>query len=313
MNTTNLTTYEWDSFKLFNFVTTPILLQVAFLGNALTVSIILRFASLRSLNNTIIASLAVADMMVGLSGTAVFILEKVFNGSIYALSRKLTVTIVAKFFYQASIYSSAIHLISLGVERSIAIFLPLRYTSIVDETFIKVFLGITWLIAIILCVIYITVELIFISPTNVHVFVMYISITTNTLYFTILFSLLVMGLKTIMIVKEKRRILPGQELRLNRNKGISKATKIISLILLGFVITYTPVCLSTIATSNLENIDVNYFITYLNPLFTNLLLANSCLNIMIYSATSVKFRVAYQLQLRDLYRTFKKPFQLCYK
>ena len=108
--------------------------------------------------------------MVGLTATAVFILEVMFNSFIYVFSRKITVAFVLRIFYQASIFSSVIHLISLSAERSIAILLPLRYNSIVGETFIKVLWGITWLIALIVCVIYITVGLIFNSLTNVNVF-----------------------------------------------------------------------------------------------------------------------------------------------
>ena len=310
MNITNITTDKWDTFKLFNFVTTPLLLQAAFLGNFLTVLVILRYASLRNINNTLIASLAVADMMVGLTRTIVFILKEMFNSSIYTFSRKLTFTFVVRIFYQISIHSSAIHLISLSVERSIAIFLPLRYASIVNATFMKGFLGITWLVAIIQVVIYIAIGLIFNSPTNNHIFEIYLSTSTIILYLTILLSLLIMGIKTLLLVREKRRILPGQE-QLNNNKGISKATKRISLILVGYVITYTPMCLSTVASSNLENDD--YYVTYLSPLFSNLLYANSCLNIIIYATISRKFRAAYQLQLHTFYQSLKKPFQICCK
>ena len=171
---------------------------------------------------------------------------------------------------------------------------------------------ITWLVSSMLVIIYTLMEQMFDSPANSHIFLMYVFIASNIMYFTILISLVVMGIKTIMIVREERRVSSAQEVQIECHKRISKATIKMSLLLLGYVITYTPGSLSTIFFI-LNYLNLNYYVTCVEPFFNNVLLASSCLNIIIYVITSKRFRAAYKSQLLVFYKSLQMPFQTCWK
>ena len=304
MNVTNSTSTEWDSLKLFNLITRPTLCVFAFFGNLLTLVVIYRFRKLRTIYNATITSLAVADMLVGLTGFTLYILDiKTVNANLLPEIAYFTLQFVAQ-LYGVSMYSSFIHLVVLSSERCIAIFIPLRYTSIVNETFIKIVLPSTWILASILSLTYF-LQIYF--PQHAQ-FLLLCGITgTYIVYSCILFSLSVMGIKAIMIVRNKRNILPCQGKKVKVNNVINQARKRIAIILLIFIITYTPGCFLTFAYFNAEK--YKYFLDNYTPLFNNVTIINCCFNIIIYSATSKKFKAAYIEQINCLLSCI--PYKQC--
>ena len=156
MNGTNCTSAEWDYLKLFYIYTRPILCVFAFFGNLLTLVVIYRFHKLRTIYNATITSLAVADMLVGFIGFILFVLLRT-TANILAIDTPSTKTYFAITFTQLHsicLYASFLHLVVLSLERSIAIYLPLRYTAIVNKTFIKLSLPSAWTGAAIFSTIY---------------------------------------------------------------------------------------------------------------------------------------------------------------
>ena len=304
MNVTNSTSTEWDSLKLFNLITRPTLCVFAFFGNLLTLVVIYRFRKLRTIYNATITSLAVADMLVGFTGFTLYILNiKTVNANLLPEIAYFTLQLVAG-LYGISMYSSFIHLIILSIERCIAIFLPLRYTSIVNKTFIKIVLPSTWILASILSLTYL-LQIYF--PQHAQFLLLCGIAGTYIVYSCILFSLSVMGIKSITIVRNKRNILPCQGKKVTVNNVINQATKRIAIILLIFIITYTPGCFLTFAYINAEK--YKYFLDNYTPLFNNVTIINCCFNIIIYSATSHKFKAAYIEQIQCLFSCI--PYKQC--
>ena len=306
MNETNCTSIEWEYLKLFNIYTRPVLCVFAFFVNLLTLIVIYRFSKLRTIYNATITSLAVADMLVGFTGFICFVLLR-SEASILAIDTASTKTYFAITFAQLHsicLYASFLHLVVLSLERFIAIYLPLRYTAIVNTTFIRLSLPSAWTGAAIFSIIYMMKR---ISQRNVKLFALLGMLGTFLLYLYILFSLFLIGIKTVMLVKEKRKVLPGQGNRSKNTNRINKATKRIALILLVFIITYTPGCFTNFV--YLEVAKYNYFILHFVPLINNLILTNSCFNIVIYSGTSKQCRSAYIEQIQCLLQCIMKPYK----
>ena len=302
MNGTNITSTEWNFLTLFVVITRPVLCVFAFLGNLLTLVVIYRVRRLRTINNVTITSLAVADMLVGLSGCIIYVLVKVKAENI---PTSPIITYFIRFFtelYGVCIYTSFVHLVVLSIERSVAIFLPLRYTTIIDKTCLKTILSIAWIMASVLSII---ANMKTNRSKNVKYFLIFVMVISYMLYLFIVLSLLLMAIKTVMLVRQKRRILPGQKERLNFRNGINKATKRISLILIVFIITYTPSCFSMLVYLNVKEYECIQ--RYVIPFFNNVITINSCLNIVIYSTTSLKFRSAYSQQIKCLFQRMRKP------
>ena len=299
MNISNSTPVEWDSIKRIHLITEVFIYIIAFTGNLLTLIVVYRFPKLRKTNNVTIISLAVSDMLVGFIGLA--IKTVIFNSAF--------IFEVFHSFYNICIYSSFIHVVVLIVDRSIAIFLPLRYVAIVNKTFLKIIITVTWLLAVVFSTPGTLFRLQYSSTNYGRTYLLFIIVTQYVLYFFILICLLLMSLKILLLVRDKIKVLPGQQISLDNKIGVNKATKRISLILLTFIITYSPGCLSAFILLNVEN--HSYFIKHFVPIVTNCTILNCCANIIIYSTTSHTFRSAYVSQIKDLYQCIMKLFTQC--
>ena len=132
---------------------------------------------------------------------------------------------------------------------------------------------------------------------------------TFLLYLYILCSLFLIGIKTVMLVEEKRKVLPGQGNRSKNTNRINKATERIALILLVFIITYTPGCFTTFVYLNVAK--YNYFILHFVPLINDHILTNLCFNIVIYSTTFQKCRSAYMEHQHCVLQCITKPYNFC--
>ena len=299
MNISNSTPVEWDSIKRIHLITEVIIYIIAFTGNLLTLIVVYRFLKLRKTNNVTIISLAVSDMLVGFIGltikTVIFYSSNLFE--------------IFNLFYNICIYSSFIHVVVLIVDRSIAIFLPLRYVAIVNKTFLKIILTVTWLLAVVFSTPGTLFRLRYNSTNYGRTYLLFIIVTQYVLYFSILICLLLMSVKILLLVRDKIKVLPGQQISLENKKGVNKATKRISLILLTFIITYSPGCLCAFMFLDVEN--HSHFIKQFVPLVTNITILNCCANIIIYSTTSHTFRSAYVSQIKDLYQCIMKLFKQC--
>ena len=301
MNHTNETTTEDVHFLIrLNFVVQPIFYILAILGNSATITAICTCRQMRNTNNVIIVSLAFSDLCVGLNGLSYWIITKAipglyvqsFNPHVMSLLQATLITV------------SILHLLALGLERSIALFSPLRFNEIVNTKFMKLLLSTTWvvgflLIANILWTMYIGDE----GKVRYH-FWLYRTVVAYTMYCVVITSLTIISVKTILIVKKKTQALPG--LQQSRNSSISKATKRCTVILMAYVITNTPISVASLLMINPQK--YIYEIIHIFPLFGTISQSNSFINVIVYCVSSKKYRHAYERLLRNTKRSI---FEMC--
>ena len=294
MNYTNETTTEDVHFLIrLNFAVQPIFYILAILGNSATIAAICTCRQMRNTNNAIIVSLAFSDLFVGLNGLSHWIIAKAipglyvqnYNPHLLSLLQATLITV------------SILHLLALGVERSIALFLPLRFNEIVNTKFMKILLSTTWivgfmLIANILWTMYIGDE----DEVRYH-FWLYRTVVAYTMYCVVITSLTIISVKTILIVRKKAQVLPGLGLQQSKNSSISKATKRCTVILMAYVITNTPISVASLLMINPQK--YIYEVIHIFPLFGTISQSNSFINVIVYCVSSKKYRHAYARLLRD--------------
>ena len=290
----------------FNFIVEPILYILTILGNSITIAAICSYRQMRNINNAIIISLAFADLFAGLNG---LVFWTIIQGIPEAAGVIFSVNWSNQFLFLLQgipLAAYILHLIALGVERSIAVFLPLRFNEIVNKKFMTILLFTTWILAFILMGNTLW-PMLNDDPVKLHYdYWLITTITSYTMYCLVITSLLAMSVKTLLIVRKKIQILPGQILQNPKHSTISKATKRCTLIFLAYVITYTPMTVSTLLLIRPE--EYLFEITVIFPLFRNIILSNSCVNIIVYCVSSKKYRCAYVRFLQKMQKNISAMF-----
>ena len=300
MASNNSTSQMKASLHILNFTLEPLIYVFAFIGNAVTLAALLRCRLLRNVKNALIISLAVADMLLGVTGLVTFIVTQVIFQHEYNKTERIILEHILPYISGIPVMASLLHLVALSLERTIAIFMPLRHRKIVGVKFMMILIITAWMLGAFLVVIYAFFGLLSSSERLLYTYALYGTITSNIIYESILFSMLFMGIKAILVVREKKRRVPGQTKPSGEKTGINKATKRISLILFAYIFTCGPYCLSTFV--HLNPLKYTYFINNILPFFSTLILLNSCLNVLIYTASSAKYRQAYKTLYRDAYK-----------
>ena len=145
-------TWPWISFTYSSVRCVWSLLSL--LGNSLTISIIYRNKDLRTSSNYLVASLAVADLLGGLSGILNPLLLHYNNTSSSGAWLALCCVHEKLFYISASLNVSTICFIA--VDRFIYIHNPLKYHSLITERRIIVNLIVFWSYFIVLVTFIIT-------------------------------------------------------------------------------------------------------------------------------------------------------------
>ncbi|XP_066267302.1 adenosine receptor A2b-like [Branchiostoma lanceolatum] len=134
----NLTTYEWSTTDIVNITIEIIIAVAAVIGNSFVCIAVYKNRRLRGTTNYFIASLAVADICVGLLGIPFSIITYLrlpdnFHGCLMMLSFIIITT-------QSSIFS----LLAIAVDRYIAIMNPLRYEYLMTTRTARWAIAATW-------------------------------------------------------------------------------------------------------------------------------------------------------------------------
>ena len=275
--------------NIFNNILQPTLYSFAVSGNALTLAAFYNAQHMRKYQNTLIASLALCDLLVGLCGLLVYF---IFSGRILnyvSTSRPLDVH-MATIFEVFPTLSSAFHLVCLSIERSIAIFWPFLYNAIISRTFIRLLAITPWILSAVNAAVAVGCGI----DTNAT----YVTTLAYVMYFIILISLTAMSIKMMMIIKTKSQVVPGQFVQPRDRFSISKGSKRITLLLLCYIISYTPMCV--VSFMFVDPIKYRYAIMNIMPLLRNLMISNSCLNILVYVIGFKKYRSAYVQLLKHI-------------
>ena len=184
---------------------------------------------------------------------------------------------------------SILHLVALSVERSIAIFMPLRHRTMVGEKFMKIAIIIVWSSGCLSLVFIPTRRMINTEGSEgSYSYALYATVFTSFICLIIMLSLFVMGIKTILVVREKQNTVPGQNKPCGAITGNNKATKRIALLLMAYIFTCGPYSLAMFV--YMYSSKYQYFISNVMPFLMSLVL----LNVVMYSTTSAKYRKAYK-------------------
>ena len=185
---------------------------------------------------------------------------------------------------------AAVHLIYIGIDRCIAVFLPLRYTQIVTRRrVIQLVVG-AWGYAIITCSAFMLYFFYKQEPFSqnkiwvVYAFIVYILIAG---FQCIIFA------KLAILVKKKRQetqCLGGQVMKTNTISSFKSSLRLV-IFLTTYTTLWTPFImfdfLTVLSLVQILNVDT-YFIIY--TICINLAYLNSFINIFVYAASDPTFR-----------------------
>ena len=127
---------------IINCVLNAPLMFISILGNALVLAAIIRTPSIRSTHITMLCSLAVSDLLVGLIAQPIYIAEQLTKDGSIHLVWKLTVSTFSMV--------SLLTITAITVDRFLALHYHMRYATLVTESRVKYTLIITWLFSFIL-------------------------------------------------------------------------------------------------------------------------------------------------------------------
>ena len=175
-------------------------------GNGLTIAVIVKFPSLRTLNNYVILSLAVSDFLQPISLGLNFTMDA-FAPSV----RSRYYNIAGNVFATIPLVSSFLHLLVIAADRFIAVMRPLRYHSLITFRVVRNTLIATWILSIAICssaFVFITIvnEIPSASYGGTETVVVTYQISLNAIiYILVAVSLIILYSKIAAVARKQRR------------------------------------------------------------------------------------------------------------
>jgi hypothetical protein len=234
-------------------------------GNTFTLIAIVKVPELQTRTNMIIASLSIADILVGLT-TFVHI----YSYTWYVCHSPLE-QVILRWLPNFTLCASGMHLFTIATERYIAISYPLHYEQLLTPRRVKLLIAGTWIVPLL-------ISLVIMLPwaginsekdcTKEEIVQdNYRSVLVFILYVFVIIALSVLYGKILVIARQhERRLGPVQEAGLDRStqhaggneshrnvKTQHKAAKMVTLIILAYLFTWTPLMLLTIVTYIVQN------------------------------------------------------------
>ena len=258
----------------------------------------------------IIASLSIADILVGLT-TFVHI----YSYTWYVCHSPLE-QVILRWLPNFTLCASGMHLFTIATERYIAISYPLHYEQLLTPRRVQLLIAGTWIVPLL-------INLVIMLPwaginsekdcTKEDIVPeIYRFFLNLILYVFVIIALSVLYGKILVIARQhERRLGPVQEAGLDsstqhaggndshRNvKTQHKAAKMVTLIILAYLFTWTPVTLLIIVTYIVQNPQYQHALLAGLSVSYELALCNSFVNIFIYIWTNSKLRKAYKTLLK---------------
>ncbi|XP_078344532.1 histamine H2 receptor-like [Oculina patagonica] len=132
--------YTPGTIIIINCVLNAPLMLISILGNALVLAAIIRTPSIRSTSMIMLCSLAVSDLLVGLIAQPIYIAYEVTN-------KTLLKNLAIKIGYPVCT-ASILTVTAITVDRFLALYYHMRYTTLITKSRVKYTLVIIWLISI---------------------------------------------------------------------------------------------------------------------------------------------------------------------
>ncbi len=304
----------WETFNLVNTGPLGILVAIAIVGNTLTIAAVVKFRHLRDRHCTLITSLAVADVLVGVAW-GIFLATM-----LYPLWCSVDLDHVDLMFLTFPSVVSHLHILVLAIDRFIAIKFPFKYVTWMSEKHIKISIAVVWVFAFIYILTFLPWAL---NTPNRSCsedgpLSTYVVSTQFVIYLLVVCSI-------VMIYSHINRVAKLQVNKVNvtntttaadaeqtctssdvtqRNTSgnqkhkppvTPKATKFMIAVIVAYLVTWTPyflVALSGIIKPRLISTSVVWQVMMRISIYFMLL--NSCLNIFIYAVYITGFRKAYK-------------------
>ena len=302
-----------EKFASIHLIYLSILLPVALILNSLTIVSVCKFRWMRSNCNILIAALAVADIFR-------IVWRLVY---VYALRRQWSTAHRLEFYIIVFILSAAensgiLHIVIIGLDRFVAIFLPLRYVAIMTCKKVALLIVSAWGLSIFLALIFFIVLILPQYGIKFNINSMFIIACIDGILLFIVSTLLIcLYVKVTKVALnhrsrsvniasnnntnnslELRRHTPinkedskAQSKKPNISKADIKATKMMMMVLGSFATCRIP-CLI--------GFNANFIFNLLSPVLayvyeTSLLLdyGLAVVHVFIYAFSSSKFRLAY--------------------
>lgn len=135
-----------DLVKLFSYIITWI--RVLFIpliccGNLMTILVIIKNEHMRTYTNVFIVSLACCDLLVGGFFLPITGLQLIYGEDIY-MNKLYSLTMKGPYFY--TLHMQMANLLTIAVDRLIAIVFPFRYQTLVNRKSVTVVLFLLWVL-----------------------------------------------------------------------------------------------------------------------------------------------------------------------
>ena len=206
----------------------------AITGNAVVVWLIAKNASLRTVSNIFITSLAVADFFVGLVIAPVWI-----SRCLYSDQYEHKFALAIDYLWIHTTVATTFNLSCITLERNIAIFHPLRYQEILTEKRCFAAIATIWFMSLAL-----PFSRFFINGDSSAIMALWMTFTV----ITVLIPMIIIALSSVRILRaaahQSKRVVPSSNLpkqdEIKRNKKNYKAAKTVSIVVGLFVVSWLP-------------------------------------------------------------------------
>ena len=263
-------------------------------GNGLTIAAIVKFPSLRTLNNYVILSLAVSDFLQPVSIGLIIVMDA-FEPSEDSKYYDIAGATVANVPY----VSSFLHLLVIAADRFVAVMHPLRYHSLITFRVVRNTLIATWILSIAICSSVfvlgtICYEILCGSQSDTENLVVTYQISLNvTIYILVAVSLIILYLKIAVVARKHRRRLQSMPQPGAGPEGTKpeKSSNLMTYILMVYIMTWTPMIFFLLLRSAGFS---GIVLRIISTLVQQVAISNCCINILLYAWHSAQFYRAYK-------------------
>ena len=295
----------WQRIVTYHGYMAIILTVISILGNTITLVAMVKNRRLRRKENALIVSLAVSDLLVGILTflNNILIGTNVLKHGWTALAMSSMIAIIV----------SLVHMVVIGLNRFIAVVLPLRYSTLVTKRTIIIMVAMTWAIPTVVMV-----------PVHVHAIgrgrmpngILFVdwAIALNDTIWILLLCLALVILYGKILLETRAQAMKVQAWKQNpsassttnqsetraaktktdkKSDRSKKSTRLVLIILSIAMILNTPFWIYSILILTGSGYG-SMALTTLNLMSQQCYLANSGVNIFIYALFTSDFRRAYE-------------------
>ena len=280
----------------YYFVSQLIMCCIIILGNLGTLLCFVKYRKLQKQRYTLICSLAVSDLMVGLSNGINILWEKLRNSDQCMTSAS---ALLLSNIIMSVVFISVVHVIVIGMDRWIAVMFPLRYPTVVTVKTTTAMVIICWGLPLICMAPNLIIAMIHNDTScTANLYNAPIAIMGISVYCFILLLMSSIYGKIWHVAHKQHKIILEQQ-KISSVEGTQtnlEANKTVLIILCSFACLYLPnlvVCfMETFGKTD------NHVMPVISIISMGCLLANSGVNVFIYALFTHDFKVIF----RELFR-----------